>query len=56
MGIAQLEEYKNYAQSIDDKYIQKLIRFANDPLISDLEPVIKYMVANKIKLEQEAFI
>ena len=55
MDINTLIEYSNYLTSIeDDGYINKLEALLTKPLLSDSYDVIKYLITNKIRLEQES--
>lgn len=55
MDINTLIEYSNYLTSIeDDGYLDKLAQLLEKPLLSDSYAVIKYLINNRIRLEQES--
>lgn len=56
MDLETLKKNIKFAQSFEDeKYIKKLNSLLNKPLLANYYDVIKYLIDNKIWLEQESF-
>lgn len=56
MGIAELEKYQQYCASFNDEYAEKLNQLLSHNELSDCYMCIRYMITNRKKLEQEAFL
>lgn len=56
MGIKDLETYMEYQIAINGKYVEKIAQLVSVPELSDCSETLEYMIVNKVKLEQEAFI
>ncbi|MDO4300079.1 MAG: DUF2220 family protein [Clostridia bacterium] len=56
MGIAELKEHQQYCASFNDDYAERLKQLLSYNELSDCYMCIKYMIANRKKLEQEALI
>lgn len=56
MGLAELEKYQQYCASFNDEYAEKLKLLLSHNELSDCYMCIRYMITNRKKLEQEAFL
>ena len=56
MNIEFLKMYKDKALDFVLKYQQRLEQLKQNPLLEEQHELIDYMLENKIRLEQEAFI
>ena len=56
MNETELKHYHMFAAQVDGKYREKLITLANYQELGDCLSCIDYMVANSVRLEQEAML
>jgi hypothetical protein len=56
MGINELETYGRFAAPIQQSYADKLRTLLSKPELSDCCECIKYMIDNKLRLEQESML
>ncbi|MCH5180171.1 MAG: hypothetical protein J1F32_03035 [Erysipelotrichales bacterium] len=55
MSLQTLKSNIKYSQPIDDKYIRKLELLLDKPLLKSHYNVIRFLIKNKVRLEQESF-
>lgn len=56
MGKTDLETYGEYLIPINGKYVEKLSQLSSLPELNGCLDTLRYMIDNKVRLEQEAFI
>lgn len=56
MGVNELQAYKDYLIPVESRYVDKLKQLLYDPILSDCQEALEYLIYNKVKLEQEVFI
>jgi hypothetical protein len=56
MSLDELIKYETYTEGLHEDYIEKLKQLKEHDELSDCQPCLKYMIKNKVKLEQEAML
>jgi hypothetical protein len=56
MGVSELDDYRSYVSGFTDQYKKRLASLLDIPELSDCVNCIEYMVAEGIRLEQEALL